>query len=204
MNELRDFLQFLSKRFLIILLSGGVLGVSSLFFSLRLPVQYRASLLLYVQRIPQETASGLYAYDGYFAGQAAEAYSDTVKGFLQSLDLVREAAKGVELTDSEAVLKKLNRKIRITKTAPQLIEITVTLTGAQNASALVQSLAQTVVDRVKSLNQNGDQNFSVSPAGSQPIIETITPPKLLNSLVAFWVGILIAIAGISLKKYFTD
>lgn len=201
MIELRDFLQFLSKRFLIILLSGGVLGVSSLFFSSRLPTQYRASLLLYVQRIPQETAGSLYAYDGYYAGQAAEAYSDTVKGLLQSLELTRDSAAAVRLTGSESELKKLNRKTKVTKVAPQLIEITTTLPDSGEASAFVQALARAGINRVKNLNASGDQNLALTLVNSDPLIETIKPTAALNTLVGFLSGVLLATAAISLKKY---
>lgn len=203
MNELRDFLQLIAKNFLVVLITGVSFGSAALFLSLRLPVQYRASLILYIERVP-ERPGNFYAYDGYYATQAAEAYTDTVLGLLRSLDLVKEAAENVKLAGSEATLKKLNRKIRIAKTAPQLIEIATTLTDAQSASVLTQSLAQTVINRVKLLNQSGNQNFSINPASPQPLLETVTPYTLLNTLVAFWSGVLMAIAGISLKKYLTD
>src|SRR3989339_1012520 len=110
--ELKEILILLQKN-LRLLMVFSLLGALLLFLLASFwPVSYKAIVTMYIQRVP-EKAENVYSYDGYYAGQAAESYTDTVKGLVGTLDITKRAAEIADLPTDAIFIKNLAKKIKI-------------------------------------------------------------------------------------------
>ncbi len=197
--ELREFLAPLRKYGALIIflffLSGGIIYL----LSQKIPLQYQASVTVYVQRLPEKKSGDYYTYEGFYAQKAAQEYTDTVLGFLKSPDIIRRAAIIVWEKVDEKEEKKLQRAVQATKTAPQLIHLSVTWKDEESARNLVSALAQAVKERAQVLNQAGDEAMQIDLLTNDPLVQTKRPHKILNSIVGG--GIVVLLATMALWSY---
>lgn len=202
--ELRDAIKILAKYWKLVIGTGVVLGVLAYLISLNFPVRYRATANIYVQRVPEKSELGDYTYDGYYAGQAAEAYTDTVVGFLQSLDIAKRAAEIAGLSTEPENLLYYRKKTRVDKVAPQLVEVSTLVRGKEQAAGLVKALAQATSERATLLNQETQNKMTIDLVNSEPLVQEVRVWKELNGVLVFFVGILMSIAWIFAREYLKE
>ncbi|OQX50831.1 hypothetical protein B5M47_02940 [candidate division CPR3 bacterium 4484_211] len=199
--ELREFLKPFQKNIGLILGVSLFFGAAAYLVSASLPLKYRASATVYVQRVADESKGNYFTYEGYYAQKAAQEYADTVLGFLQSPDIIHRAVQIVYPKLDEARFKKIQKSIRAEKRAPQLVLVTVTLPNGSEAKQLISALAQAAQERAKLLNQSGNEAMQIDLLASEPLLEEIRPHKGLNSVVASGVGFVLACIIVWLKEY---
>ncbi|MBM4402613.1 MAG: hypothetical protein FJ044_05195 [Candidatus Cloacimonetes bacterium] len=202
--ELREIFKILIKYGKIIIATGITFAAAAYLVCLYFPVRYRATANIYVQRMPDKPKLGDYTYDGYYAGKAAEAYTDTVVGFLQSLDVVKRAAEISNLSTEPENLLYYRRKIKVTKVAPQLIEISTLVRGKEQSKTLVKALAQATQERAQLLNQESENPMSIDLLNIEPLVQEIKPWKELYATVGFAVGLLLSVVGVFVFEYFKE
>lgn len=183
------FKKLWSFRYLIL---GGslVFTVAAYFISLSLPINYRTTLNLYVNRRIQEPSDKYYTFDGYYSQQAAERYTQTVVGFLQSRDVLKAAAETATLPTDEVFLKQLSKSVRIREEAPQLISLMVTREKAEESEKLSLSLAKSAIEKLTALNQAGDRALAIEQVSAKPSAEVIKPLPLLNGFIGLLTGLI--------------
>lgn len=199
--ELREYFKLLTKYWEKVLLSGVVFGVLAYTISSFFPTKFQALVTVYVQRVPEKSPAGDYTYDGFYAQKAAEAYTDTVFGFLEGRDILQRAAKVANLPSDPESLKGFVKKVKIEKIAPQLIEVKVTLGDKEVAKNLVLALAQSAQERVSLLNQEGDTSLTVNLANPEPLVTEVKLWKELNAVVGFFAGLLLIMSLIFFVEY---
>lgn len=199
--ELRDFLKLISRGKRWVLGPAVVVTVAVFLVSSYWPVSYRASATVYVQKTPEEPQAGDYTYDGYYAQQSAEAYTDTVQGFLQSLDILKRAAEIAALPSDTPRLSFYKKRIKSEKVAPQLIAVSISLRDAQQAQDLVVALAQATQERARVLNQAGERGMMVDLVTARPLLQEQRPLAWLNATVAFGATLVIAAAALTVGYY---
>lgn len=187
--ELRLLLNKLWSARLFILSGSVILTLATYLISLSLPVNYRSSLNLYVSRKIQEPSDKYYTFDGYYSQQAAERYTQTVIGILQSREVLRGAAASSSLPVDEIFLKQLSRSVRVREDAPQLISLVVTRPNREQSVALNLGLATAAIGKLTTLNQTGDRDLTIEEVSTTPIVEILQPMPGLNSVLAFIVGL---------------
>lgn len=200
--ELKEFLEKLKvywKLFFAIPLLGSFLG---LLLSSYQPTTFNASLLLYVKRVTSPSSDKFYAYDGYYAQQASQEYTDTIVGFLKSLSILYRAAEIANFSTKTEDLEDLKKQIKITKEAPQLVKVNINQSTSKKAKDLVSALAQATQERTTLLNQTGDRDFSVDLVNSVPLVKTVKTSKFLNSLGGFFLGLFFTTLFILGWEYF--
>lgn len=187
--ELRQLLKKLWSARLFIVGGSVILALATYLISLSLPVNYRSSLNLYVSRRIQEPSDKYYTFDGYYSQQAAERYTQTVIGILQSREVLRGAAASVSLPVDEVFLKQLSRSVRVREDAPQLISLMVTRPNREQSVALNLGLARSAIGKLTTLNQTGDRDLTIEEVSANPTVEILHPMPRLNSLLAFIFGL---------------
>ncbi len=202
--ELQYYLKILSRYW------KWIFGIASLFalvagiVSYYWPVQYRSQLTLYVQRIPEEPKLGDYSYDGYYAQQTAEAYTDTVEGLLEARDIIRQALEAAQMPVSAGQIRFVANHLKVEKVAPQLVSVSLTTRSQQDSTKLVSAIAQVLQEKIKTLNRQGNGGVVISLVDVRPLESVVSTWLGLNMLVAFLGGIAIATVGVSLREYLRD
>ncbi|MCL5411257.1 MAG: Wzz/FepE/Etk N-terminal domain-containing protein [Patescibacteria group bacterium] len=199
MDELKDLVKVVGKYrplfvFLILVGGGGAFIVSAL-----LPVKYEAATTVYVGREPQKPVDQYYTYDGFYSQQASMQYTDTVVGLLKTPDVYRTA---LEKGGGEQIsaLEFLN-STEVRKVSPQVINISVVRKEKEESRRLLTTLSQTVSEKIKSLNQQGDNNFFVSSVKADPLVTTIKQNYLLNTFVGMLLGMVFGFSIMGLVEY---
>lgn len=199
--ELKHYLKILQKHWKMILAAAAavavVVGIASVYW----PTRYKSELTVYVQRVPEDPPAGDYTYDGFYAQQAAEAYTDTVEGFLQSRDIIRQALAASNLSTDTNMVRAVEKRLEVEKVAPQLINVSLTMETQNKATALIKEIAAVTKERAKTLNQQENEAMVIDLVNPDPLESSVKPWLELNVVVGFLGGLVIATSGVLLKGY---
>lgn len=166
----------------------GVSGVVGLIVGRQAP-HFEAGGIVFVGRTAEKTASNFFTYDGYYAEQTAEGYTDSVLGIVKSDPILQASLSQLDLPSQFASVVNLRRNLLVQKVGPQVLSVTVTASGPTLASNLWQALTNETATQVSNLNQTGDPGLFVKPL-STPIVQTIYP-KLVVFGGAVFLGLLV-------------
>lgn len=202
--ELKTALKIVWSAKHLIIVSGLLLAAVVFAGSTKIPTTFRASLNLYVSRQTQVTSDKFYTFDGYYSQQAAERYTQTVAAFLKSDETLRASAQGLGLAANEAQLKNLRAAVRVREEAPQLVSLSVTHSNSEASANFARAVARTVIEKLTQLNRSGDPSLTIDLVETVPLLEILTPQPVLNALVAFCLGIFLALLAVSLRFYFRE
>lgn len=202
--ELKHYLTTLQKHTKAILGVAALLTVAVGVVSAYWPTRYRSELTVYVQRVPEDPPAGDYTYDGFYAQQAAEAYTDTVEGFLQSRDILRQALAASSLKTDPAMVRAVEKQLEVEKVAPQLINVALTMETQTKATTLIKEIAAATKERTKTLNQQENEAMVIGLVNPNPLESTVKPWLELNVLVGFLGGLMLATGGVLFKEYLEE
>ncbi len=201
--ELRKLILLIKRRIPQLVLLGIVVAVIGGVIGYLWPTHYHAVLNVYVQKSPEEPANNEYTYDGYYAQQAAEMYTDTVVGLLEGDDVLAQAlsASDEDLVDGVGYYRG---KIRVEKVAPRLIRVEVVLGDVEKAKLLASAITKAGQERVSALNQERGQAFELKLVQPDPLVEKQNFAPWVFALVAFPLAITGGVAGIFLQEYIKE
>lgn len=171
--------------------------------SLKWPVYFKASGVLFVNREAEKKVVGnnYYTYEGFYRQQTAEKFTDTVVGLLKSEVILAGAGKSLGLAVDHAGLKKLSGAVEVRKAAPQLVKLEVKQKTAEQATKLWQALAKEGIEKVKTLGAGEDSRLLLSQVTAEPLVNAISPDPLLDTVVAAGLGLVVGIFALSLREY---
>ncbi len=196
MNELRDYLNFLKKNSVIILLFG-VLGASAgFFYTSSKEINYEAVANLYIINTAQGQNERYYTYDGYYSQLATKEYTDTLIGLIKSLDFIRVVGQDIGTTPTQ-----ITSSLRVRKIAPAVISLSVTNKDAEAAKKLVTKLTTALNDKISFLNQGSDNPLTTKTLQPEPLVNKLQEPIKINTLLGAFVGMIIAIVASALITY---
>lgn len=200
--ELGDYFKIIKKHYLLILVITILVGVSSFVFTLKRPVVYNTSLSLFITRSTSESTQD-YKYDGYYAIKAAELFSDTVKQWLESPEVVLEIYKKAEVDLEIESLKKLAKIFKAYKMSPQYVEVRFKAKEKEKAQKISSVIPSVLQNKVQQLTWNSrDLAFYIRAAN--PVIVENRPKPLFNGLIGlvsgFVLGIFVVFFGVYLGK----
>lgn len=186
-----------------IVLVGAITGILALLISLRLQPTYHAVLSVYVQKIPEQPAGGDFTFDGFYAQQAAESYTDTVVGLFESPAIYVRALQIADRDSEASAVEQVKQQTRIQKVAPRLIDLEVRSYEREEARILAQSLFKAVSNRLDelTLEDSANLNMKINAVNDEPLISLAQPRVILNTVVGVLVGIFIATTALLLKEY---
>lgn len=187
--ELSNLLQKFKQNTGLILGTAFTVAIIASLLAQNLYPHYVASVRLYIFKDTQEAPAGDYSYDGYYAQQFAEAYTDTVVGFLETTETIAQAVDATG--NSQTELRSFVRAVDVEKTAPQLIVVQVSLKDEEMARDFVASISDIAIESIDSVNAEHDTEISVELVNENPLIEHRTIPFPLGGIVGFLIGLLL-------------
>ena len=97
----------------------------------------------------------------------------------------------------------MKTKIRVKKSAPQLVSLTVLANSRERAESLWKTHADNTVERANLLNATGDPNLQISQMGN-PVVKEQFRNVLLNTLVGGLAGLGIGSILLAFINYFKE
>lgn len=199
--ELKDFIKVLAKSFKAQLVVGLIFATAAYISVFIVPPKYKASATLFVTRQAEEVNDSYFTYEGYYAGQTAEKYTDTVLGLLKSLDMKRKALENLGKPFTDADLAKLDKSIVVKRVGPQLIYFSVTSGDSKYAQDIWLLLARSVITQSAKLNVMGDGRLSTDIVDERPIVSEVVRNPIIFFVGAFLLGSFLVVFIKSFKSY---
>lgn len=185
MSELSEYRQALGKILPVVIPLAVVGVVAGVGYSLAQPKGWQASTTLYVHRVNPSNLSSVYDYDGYYAQQAAQQYTDTVVGLLKTQDLASWAA---QIASDSADPATILNGVQVKKVAPQLVSLTVTRSTQNEARDELIALAQATAERSAALNDQYGRTYKVEMVTGQPLLSESSANLSFNALLGLLGG----------------
>jgi capsular polysaccharide biosynthesis protein len=197
--ELKDLFKVIKKH-KNVLLSFAVLGVilGALVYSL--PTKYISTGSLYIKRAA-DTSTNFFTYEGYYSQQTALSYTSTVVGLLESVDIQSKALNKLNIPVDETTLRKYARYIKVKKSSPQIVELTVKGNSVESSKNLWEAVANEAVVVTQQLNANGDNKLDVSKISSQPVVKREYKSLWINIPAGILLALGLGVFIVSLKEY---
>lgn len=198
--ELRDFFKLIFKNRYLVLGAAFLLGAVAYVVSLTLPPRYLASSTLFISRLVSPPADGSFAYEGYYAAQTADKFTETAFGLIKSKDILSETLKQLGLPINYRNLKNLSGSLFVRKAAPQLLSLEMKGKSGEEASSKMKALISVASLKVSEISQKDKSEISVSPLFSEPVVEKVEVYPALNGAIGLFVGLGIAVSFVALRK----
>lgn len=198
--EIKDLLNYYAKFKKVIalfVLFGGLLGASFYF----LPKKYVATGSLYITRGVEESSESFFNYEGYYGQQAALSYTNTVAALAESLDIREKTLEKLGIPASEEMLRKYDRRIKVTKSGPQLVTISVKETQFNDAEKLWSTLTDTLIEESGRINQEGDYKLNIAKVSVPPVVNKEFNYLPLSVLVGAALGGVLALFGLGIRSW---
>lgn len=175
-------------------------GAAAAIFAARQPVRYQTSISFAANRINQGPTN-TYEYDGYYAIQAADLFSQTVVSWFSTPSVLREVYERADVTVEPRSLNDLARRFSTKKFAAQNIVVTFTEGSEERANQIATAVIETMQARAAALNQSSDKKGLFELVGTKPLVVPAKPNVLLYALAGLIAGFLAALSVVSLTAY---
>lgn len=153
-----------------------------------LPPRYHTSLALAITIHRQDTQE--YQYDGYYALQAADLFSQTLMSWFTTPAVVRDILNRAQRADSQGSLEQSQGVFRVQKASGQNVVVSYASLSRDEADRIAESIRQVVTEHARALNQTpqGESIFSVD------VSEPFTLENKTSPLVAGAAGLILGLA----------
>ncbi|NTV30651.1 hypothetical protein HGA91_01550 [candidate division WWE3 bacterium] len=199
--ELAKALRLIKSNFLAIIVFGLITGAVVWGLASMIKPTYTAGLTVYVQKSIENPANGEYTYDGYYAQQAAEAYTDTVVGLLESRSIIAKAASALNRSTPKE-LEAYVKSIAVKKSAPLLISLSATTDSPDEASTLVHEVFTSAQTQIAEQSTNG--KYVVALVDDAPLVKENKLPVELIAVIGSLLGISIYMTGLFFREYLKE
>ena len=201
--EYPEHKSLLRKNLPLLIVLPILVGVAALLFSYYAPTYYKSSISFAVNRInKQETVD--YQYDGYYAIQASDLFSQTVVSWFFTPSVLLEIYEQAEVEPNIDSLERFTNRFKAKKYSSQNIVVSFKERDQDTAEKISQSIIQTVQDRGAKLNQTSDQKALFEVVGSTPVIDDQKPNVILNTVIGIIVGFFAGLGLVYLIRYFKN
>ncbi len=201
--EMKEYLKIIKKNLKLILAVGAVAGLSAFLFSSFQPVEYETSLSILISKNKtQETDD--FKYDGYYALQAGEILADTIVEWTKSPAAVNAIYQEAEVSGNFGSIKSYTKKFTAKKMSSQHIEIKFDSDSKESAEKISSAVVKTINDKIKTLEENSEEEISFSVSGESPIIVEKNPDASLNLFIGLISGLILGVFMVFGKEYFRD
>ncbi|EKE00458.1 MAG: hypothetical protein ACD_22C00016G0001 [uncultured bacterium] len=195
--ELVNFFKKNAVTIALITLLCALLGCISYYV---LPQKYLATGSLFVHRTVDKGSSQFFTYEGYYGQQTAIAYTNTVAGILESTDIKSLALIHFDQKVNEQTLRKISKQIKVKKTSPQLLTLTIKGNSSEAGLELWKYITRETIELTNVINKNGDPALQIAVLGN-PVVKAQYRNILINTVVGLGFGFLISTFGIALVKF---
>lgn len=200
---MRQFIRYI-KWGIVLALIGALTGGLIAAFT---PVKYESSLSFTVNQInKQETTA--YQYDGYYAIQASDLFSETIVSWFQTPSFLLEVYNRANLDPQIDSIDSFTARFKMKKYSAQNLVLEFTAPDKDQAEKLSQAIISHVEERSGALNQNADLKALFEVKGSAPVIVkkemTIATGALYGLVAGIAVGIFVIALFSAFRKLETE
>jgi capsular polysaccharide biosynthesis protein len=191
----------IKKYFWLIVVVTLLVGVSTFIWSKMTPTIYRTSISFAVNRInKQDTAE--YQFDGYYAIQASDLFSQTVVSWFYTPSFILEVYDTAGVTPKIETLEKFTAQFKTKKYSAQNIVVTYPERDRDTAEKIANGIADNLSQRTQELNKSSDQKALFEVVGSKPVIVEQSSNTATKTVLGLLVGFVAALGFIYLVRYF--
>lgn len=203
--NLKDLLKFLHKNYFDILSMSVFFGILGLVIYFLLPTKYIASGEFFIGRNiqPVDTQQNVdsFSYEGYYAQQNALSYTANIEGILDSDFTRSEVLKQTGTPANSYNMRNLDKKIRVKRTAPQIVEVQIRDTNPQKAMETWLALTNITENISSDLNSQGDPNIFVKRINQTPVLKEAYKNPFVNFAGGIMIGAFLATFVLALEEY---
>lgn len=197
--EIKAILKLIKKHSILVLvlaLIGLIVGIGVFF----IPAKYLAIGSFYINREPDNNV-GFFTYEGYYSQQAALTYTNTVSALLESVDVQSRSLERLGIEINEQSLRYYGKNIKVKKSGPQLITLTVKGNNPEQAKNLWQAVSKELLITADSINTRGDTKLKIAVVSEEPVIKSTYKNVWVNVAAGMLSGIMLGIWFATLKEY---
>ncbi len=164
------------------------------------PVRYTTSMSFSVNRLSRQSTPD-YQFDGYYALQAADLFSQTIVSWLQTPSVLVEIYDSAGITTPVHSIRSLTSRFKTKKYSSQNIVVTFSAPSQEEAKRLATAITDVITARAKDVNRTTDDQSIFELTGSPPVIVKADPSPLLIGSISLVVGIVLALFLVPLVEY---
>ena len=202
--ELRVFIEIIKmniKAISFYTFTGVLIGTASFFI---IPQKFVSSGSLFVTRQIENNTNEYFSYEGYYAQQTAQFYTNSLSGLVESIDVKSATLEKMNVPVTEYTLRELSRNLKVKKAGPQLINISVKDYTFENAEVRWKSLVDSALESIKKINEKSDPMISVTKVAETPITKEEYRNVFLNAFLGASVGLFFGIFIYLFKNYYYE
>lgn len=182
--ELRDYIKIYWRQRWLILGLVVVATVTTWIVTASQPTRYGSSQSFAINRINRESTPD-YQYDGYYALQAADLFSQTVVSWFSTPAVLGEVYTEANVDPAINSLNSLPARFSVKKYSAQNIVVRVTETTNDRVHKVATAVKTVMEQKAAQLNQNPDGKSEFTVVGNDPIYAPVRPNTLLMVMAAF-------------------
>lgn len=181
--ELRDYISIYWRQRWLIVIIMIIATATTWIVAASQPTRFGSSQSFAINRINRDTTSD-YQFDGYYALQAADLFSQTVVSWFSTPSVLQEVYQQANLDPEIDSLSSLPSRFKVKKYSSQNIVVRVTERDNARLTKVTAAVKQVMEQKAAQLNQdpNGKSQFTI--VGSAPVMAPIRPMVWLASFVA--------------------
>ncbi len=192
----QNYKKFIISITLIVMIAGFLLAILT-------PVKYRANISLQVFNTNrQDTAE--YQYDNFYAIQAAEQLTKTVKAWLANPQIIAQAYQSAGLEYDNNQLPKLIKSISAKQLSPHDLNVSFKSQSENDGKALANSIINEISNQLKQSEKTSKNQPAFELLASNPYVFSEKYNPYLISLIGLFAGLLLAIGLASLREFFKE
>lgn len=198
--ELRDSIYLFSRRKALALSLIVLVVAASYAWAYLQPVRFTTSVSFAVNRVNREDTK-VYEYDGYYALQASDLFSDTVVSWLQTPSVLVEIYKQAGKQDAAQDIQSLTSQFKTKKFAAQNIVVTYSSPTESEAEKLASAMTDVIKAQTESSNRTSQGKALFEVDATTPVIAKASPNPLLIGVISFAVGLILALFLVPFVAY---
>lgn len=167
-----------------------------------MPVSYESSLSFTVNQInKQETTD--YQFDGYYAIQASDLFSETIVSWFQTPSFLLEIYNRAEVDPQIESIGGFTSRFKMRKFSAQNLVLNFSEKDELTAEKLSTAIISHVEERANELNQNAERKALFEVVGSNPVIVKKEITVFEGILYGFLAGLVLGLFVVSVMSAFS-
>jgi len=160
----------------------------------RLPERYDVSMDI-ITSVPERVPSKEYEFDGYYAMQSVDLFSDTIAGWFKSPGFVAQVFDKAQVQRPSKQLRGLAQVFTVKKVSGQMVNVSFETNSEKDAVKLTESTSQILNSSVDNFNKSGDKKVAFSVITNNPLIAQANADPVISAIVA---GLIVLVCGLNL------
>ncbi|MDD5039738.1 MAG: hypothetical protein PHY34_01180 [Patescibacteria group bacterium] len=184
---------FLRFKWVIIATTAVAIG-AAVISSLVKPVEYDTSLSFSINRINRQDTTE-YQYDGYYAIQAADLFSQTVMSWMMTPSVLLEIYERATIDPRISSTEQFTSRFKVKQYSPQNIAVRFRERDRATAETIAAAITQTVEERATAAVQTADQKAFFQVIGAKPVIVEKRPALWFNAAIGLFAGLIVGVTA---------